>query len=59
MEILAEEFAAAGHQVKVVTQIASEAERTHDYEVVRLPTLKSCVQLLRWWTAPRFDLDKA
>jgi glycosyltransferase involved in cell wall biosynthesis len=48
MEILAEEFAAAGHQVKVVTQIASEAERTHDYEVVRMPNLKSCVQLLRW-----------
>ena len=48
MEILAEEFTAAGHQVKVVTQVASEAERDHDYEVVRLPTLKSCVQLLRW-----------
>jgi len=48
MEILAEEFAAAGHQVKVATLVASESERTHDYEVVRLPTLKSCVQLLRW-----------
>jgi glycogen(starch) synthase len=48
MEILAEEFAARGHQVKVVTQIAAEAERDQDYEVVRAPTLKSCVQLLRW-----------
>ena len=48
MEILAEEFAAAGHQVKVATLVASESERTHDYEVVRLPTLKLCVQLLRW-----------
>jgi glycogen synthase len=48
MEILAEEFAAAGHQVKVVTQVATELEGNHDYEVVRLPTLKSCVQLLRW-----------
>jgi glycogen(starch) synthase len=48
MEILAEEFTAAGHQVKVATLVASEAERNRDYEVVRLPTLKSCVQLLRW-----------
>ena len=48
MEILAEEFTAAGHQVKVVTQVATESERNCDYEVVRLPTLKSCVQLLRW-----------
>src|SRR5215468_7688914 len=48
MEILAEEFTAAGHQVKVATQVAAEAERDHDYEIVRLPTLKSCVQLLRW-----------
>ena len=48
MEILAEEFTAAGHQVKVVTRVASETERNNDYDVVRLPTLKSCVQLLRW-----------
>src|SRR5262249_12881817 len=48
MEILAEEFTAAGHQVKVATQVATEVERDHDYEVVRVPTLKSCVQLLRW-----------
>src|SRR5262249_38186923 len=47
MEILAEEFTAAGHQVKVVTQVATESEGNYDYEVVRLPTLKSCVQLLR------------
>jgi glycogen(starch) synthase len=48
MEILAEEFTAAGHRVKVATQVATEAERRHDYEVVRLPTLRSCMQLLRW-----------
>lgn len=48
MEILAEEFTAAGHQVKVVTQVASEAKRDHGYEIVRLPDLKSYVQLLRW-----------
>jgi len=49
MEILAEEFTAGGHQVKVATtQVAVAAERNHDYEVVRSPTLKSCVQLLRW-----------
>jgi len=47
MEILAEEFTAAGHQVTVVTQVASRAERDHDYDIVRLPSLKSCVQLLR------------
>jgi hypothetical protein len=47
-EILAEEFVAAGHQVKVATQVATEGEPDHDYEIVRLPTLKSCVQLLRW-----------
>ena len=48
MEILAEEFTAAGHQVKVATQVAVEGEPNHGYEVVRLPTLKSYVQLLRW-----------
>jgi glycogen(starch) synthase len=50
MEMLAEEFTAAGHRVKVVTQIAAaESEsNNHDYEVVRSPTLKLCVQLLRW-----------
>jgi glycogen(starch) synthase len=48
MEILAEEFTAAGHQVKVATEVAVEAERDHDYAVVRSPTLKTCVQLLRW-----------
>jgi glycogen synthase len=48
MEILAEEFMAAGHHVKIATQVASDVERSHDYEVVRLPSLKSCVQLLRW-----------
>jgi glycogen synthase len=48
MEILAEEFTAEGHQVKVVAQVASESERTHRYEVVRSPSLKSFVHLLRW-----------
>jgi hypothetical protein len=46
MKILAKEFTAAGHQVKVATQIATEVERDRDYKIVRLPTLKSCV--LRW-----------
>ena len=48
MEILAEEFNARGHQVKVATQVATESEGNYDYEVVRLPPLKSCVELLRW-----------
>src|SRR5215510_14609676 len=34
MEILAEEFTAAGHRVKVVTQVSGKAEDDHDYEVV-------------------------
>jgi glycogen(starch) synthase len=48
MEILAEEFTAKGHQVKVATQIPGKVERDHDYDVIRLPSLKSCMQLLRW-----------
>jgi len=48
MEILAEEFTAADHQVKVVTQVAAEEESNLGYEVVRLPTLKSFLELLRW-----------
>jgi glycosyltransferase involved in cell wall biosynthesis len=50
MEILAEEFTAAGHQVKVITQVPAENEnkRKPAYEIVRLPTLRSCVQVLRW-----------
>ena len=48
MEILAEEFTAAGHQVKVATQVAVEEEGNQDYEVVRLPTPKSFMKLLRW-----------
>ena len=48
MEILAEEFTAAGHQVKVATRVASEVERNCDYEVIRLPPLNSYLQLLRW-----------
>jgi glycogen(starch) synthase len=48
MEILAEEFSASGHQVKVVTQVVTELERNHDYEVIRSPTVKSYVQALRW-----------
>jgi glycogen synthase len=48
MEILAEEFSASGHQVKVVTQVVIELERNQDYEVIRSPTVKSYVQALRW-----------
>jgi glycogen synthase len=48
MEILAEEFAAAGHQVKVITQVPAEGDCQNAYEIVRLPTLRACVQVLRW-----------
>jgi glycogen synthase len=48
MEILAEEFVAAGHQVRVVTQTDTELEHSSGYEVIRLPNLQTYVQLLRW-----------
>lgn|SRR5262249_52977917 len=48
MEILAEEFTAAGHHVRVVTQTAQGEEWDCAYEVVRLPGLHSYVQSLRW-----------
>jgi len=48
MEILAEEFTAASHQVKVTTQVPSEMERDCIYEVVRMPALNSCLRLLHW-----------
>jgi glycogen synthase len=48
MEILAEEFVAAGHQVRVVTQTPAEEEGDCSYEVVRLPSLIAYVRLLRW-----------
>jgi glycosyltransferase involved in cell wall biosynthesis len=47
MEILAEEFAAAGHSVVVVTESTSKAERECNYEVVRSPSFQSLVTLLR------------
>jgi hypothetical protein len=48
MEILAEEFVAAGHRVRVVTQTATHEEGDCSYEVVRSPSLRAYVQLLRW-----------
>jgi glycogen synthase len=48
MEILAEEFAAAGHEVRVVTLTANGEKCDSNYDVVRLPGLRSYVKLLRW-----------
>jgi glycogen synthase len=48
MEILAEEFIAAGHCVKVVTLTGSRDERDCDYEVIRSPSWSSFVKHLRW-----------
>lgn len=48
MEILAEEFVYAGHEVRVATRSFGEGETSPDYEVVRLPSLRSSVRLLRW-----------
>jgi len=47
MEILAEEFVAAGHEVTVVTLTPSNAKNKYKYEVVRSPTFLSFMQLLR------------
>ena len=47
MEILAEEFAAAGNQVTVVTQTANGGSQAANYQVVRQPGLKAFFALLR------------
>jgi glycogen synthase len=47
MEILAEEFFAAGHRVCVVTQTARGAQSDCKYTVARSPSLHSYVKLLR------------
>jgi glycosyltransferase involved in cell wall biosynthesis len=49
MEILAEEFSAAGHLVIIVTETPNtKAEQDCDYDVVRSPSIVSLVRLLRW-----------
>jgi glycogen(starch) synthase len=51
MAILAEEFTAAGHQVKVATQTTTSANAELNgvsYKVVRAPHLTSLLRLLRW-----------
>jgi glycogen(starch) synthase len=46
MEILAEEFAAAGNQVTVVTQTANGGSHAANYQVVRQPGLTAFLALL-------------
>src|SRR5262245_57004752 len=53
MEILAEEFTAAGHQVKVATLVASEVERDHDYQIERLSSLPG-PQIHDSWALPQW-----
>jgi glycogen synthase len=48
MEILAEEFVTLGHQVCVVTQTSSDVVDDQKYKIVRSPTLRSYLQILRW-----------
>jgi glycosyltransferase involved in cell wall biosynthesis len=48
MEILAEEFVSAGHQVRVVTQTGNAANRHYPYDVVRLPSLRCYAKALDW-----------
>ncbi len=46
--LLAEEFAAAGHIVKVVTQTAAVSEELFPYEVIRCANPLSLLNLVRW-----------
>jgi glycosyltransferase involved in cell wall biosynthesis len=50
MEVLAEEFVAAGHQVRIVTKTAIDGhqERKFNYEVFRTPTWLEFLQSLHW-----------
>jgi glycogen synthase len=46
--LLAEEFAASGHIVKVVTQTAADSEELFPFEVIRRPDPLSLIRLVRW-----------
>jgi glycogen synthase len=46
--LLAEEFVAAGHIVKVVTQTSEVSEELFPYEVIRCPDPLSLLNLVRW-----------
>ena len=46
--ILAEKFAAAGHQVELITHSAGESATMHGYRVTRRPHLKNLIRLIRW-----------
>ena len=48
MEILAEEFLSAGHEVRVVTQTGNAINRHYAYDVVRLPSRRCYAQALDW-----------
>lgn len=47
-QILAREFAALGHSVRVVTRTPADREEAAGYTVHRAPSLRSLWQLLRW-----------
>jgi glycogen synthase len=46
--LLAEEFAASGHIVKVVTQTAAASQELFPFEVIRCPDPLSLLRLVRW-----------
>ena len=49
MEILAEEFTSAGHQVRIITQTPNEIDEPgRPYEILRLPHLQTYLKMLRW-----------
>jgi glycogen synthase len=47
-ELMAEEFAKAGHKTVVVTHTAGEAMTSHGYELVRRPCVRRLLQLYQW-----------
>jgi glycosyltransferase involved in cell wall biosynthesis len=46
--MLAEEFLADGHEVKVVTDTREEGDRTFSYEVIRHPSPFGLIRAIRW-----------
>jgi len=46
--MLAEEFVAAGHQLKVVTHTLDDGSTKFSYEVIRKPSVLPLLRLLRW-----------
>jgi glycosyltransferase involved in cell wall biosynthesis len=47
-EVLATEFAKAGHAIRLVTLTKAESERSFPFEIIRCPGIRQLMQLHRW-----------